>query len=251
MKYGGKHVAGYCLEHEKESGDGMGYTWMDLTTGNQETIGTILALGFQWNASGPYAARSDDSDKWLVTQVLVWETVAGNAFVQANGLIGIKAGVDDAMQMISAHAHNATKFMQYYRDLKKRLNDYFKVPSFANKEPGKASTITLKWDGSKYSATATDANGVLEYFPFQNSLSGVTVTSSGNKLTLSTATPILTPKTSSKVDSRMAVAGGKGAVAVWRTSDRNFQDFATYNADGGDPVSCYIKENQGSVSRPT
>lgn len=25
MKYGGKHVAGYCLEHEKESGDGMGY----------------------------------------------------------------------------------------------------------------------------------------------------------------------------------------------------------------------------------
>ena len=247
MKYGGKHVAGYCLEHEKESGDGMGYTWMDLTTGNQETIGTILALGFQWNASGPYAARSDDSDKWLVTQVLVWETVAGNAFVQANGLIGIKAGVDDAMQMISAHAHNATKFMQYYRDLKKRLNDYFKVPSFANKEPGKASTITLKWDGSKYSATATDANGVLEYFPFQNSLSGVTVTSSGNKLTLSTATPILTPKTSSKVDSRMAVAGGKGAVAVWRTSDRNFQDFATYNADGGDPVSCYIKVKTDAV----
>ena len=247
MKYGGKHVAGYCLEHEKESGDGMGYTWMDLTTGNQETIGTILALGFQWNASGPYAARSDDSDKWLVTQVLVWETVAGNAFVQANGLIGIKAGVDDDMQMISAHAHNPTKFMEYYRDLKKRLNDYLKVPSFANKEPGKASTITLKWDGSKYSATATDANGVLEYFPFQNSLSGVTVTSSGNKLTLSTATPILTPKTSSKVDSRMAVAGGKGAVAVWRTSDRNFQDFATYNADGGDPVSCYIKVKTDAV----
>ena len=182
MKYGGKHVAGYCLEHEKESGDGMGYTWMDLTTSNQETIGTILALGFQWNSSSPYAARSDDSDKWLVTQVLIWETVAGHAFVQGNGLIGIKAGVDDDMQMISAHAHNPTKFMQYYRDLKKRLNDYFKVPSFASKEASTANTITMRWDGSKYSASVTDANSVLQNFPFDNAIPGVKAVSSGNTL---------------------------------------------------------------------
>ncbi len=247
MKYDGKHVAGYCLEHEKESGDGMGYTWMDLTTGNQETIGTILALGFQWNASGPYAARSDDSDKWLVTQVLIWETVAGNAFVQANDLIGIKSGVDDDMQMISAHAHNPTKFMQYYRDLKKRLNDYFKVPSFANKEAGKAETITLRWDGSKYSATVTDSQGVLGNYNFRNAIPGVQATANGNSLTLSATEPILTAKTSSAVESSASTAGGKGAVAVWRTSDRNFQDFATYYAEGGDPVRCYIKVKTDAV----
>ena len=247
MKYDGKHVAGYCLEHEKESGDGMGYTWMDLTTGNQETIGTILALGFQWNASGPYAARSDDSDKWLVTQVLIWETVAGNAFVQANGLIGIKSGVDDDMQMISAHAHSPTKFMQYYRDLKKRLNDYFKVPSFANKEAGKAETITLRWDGSKYSATVTDTQGVLPNYNFRNAIPGVQATANGNSLTLSTTEPIMTAKTSSAVESSASTAGGKGAVSVWRTSDRNFQDFATYYAEGGDPVRCYIKVKTDAV----
>ena len=247
MKYGGKHVAGYCLEHEKESGDGMDYTWMDLTTGNQETIGTILALGFQWNASGPYAARSDDSDKWLVTQVLIWETVAGNAFVQANGLIGIKSGVDDDMQMISGHAHNPTKFMQYYRDLKKRLNDYFKVPSFANKEASKAETITLRWDGGKYSATVTDSQGVLGNYNFRNAIPGLQATANGNSLTLSATEPILTAKTSSAVESSASTAGGKGAVAVWRTSDRNFQDFATYYAEGGDPVRCYIKVKTDAV----
>ncbi|WP_322201206.1 SpaA isopeptide-forming pilin-related protein [Acutalibacter intestini] len=223
------------------------HTWMDLTTGNQETIGTILALGFQWNASGPYAARSDDSDKWLVTQVLIWETVAGNAFVQANGLIGIKAGVDDDMQMISASAHNPTKFMQYYRDLKKRLNDYFKVPSFASKEAAKAETITLRWDGSKYSATVTDSQGVLANYNFRNAIPGVQAVANGNKLTLSSTEPILTVKTSSAVESSASTAGGKGAVAVWRTSDRNFQDFATYNADGGDPVRCYIKVKTDAV----
>lgn len=247
MKYDGKHVAGYCLEHEKESGDGMGYTWMDLSTKNQETIGTILALGFRWNASSPYAARSDDSDKWLVTQVLIWETIAGHAFAQANGLIGVESGVDDDMQMISAHAHNPAKFMEYYRDLKKRLNDYFKVPSFASKEASKAEIITLRWDGGKYSATVTDTNAVLNNYPFENVIPGVRAVSSGNTLTLSTSEAILSPKTSSEVKGQNGVAGGKGAVAVWRTSDRNFQDFGTYNADGGDPVSCYIKVKTDAV----
>ncbi len=209
MRYGSNNVAAFCIEHEKESGSGMGYTWMDLSTNNQETLGTILALGFQWNAASPWAVPSDNSDKWVVTQVLIWETIAGHAFLQGNGLIGIESGVDADMQMISSHAYNPTKFMEYYRDLKKRLNDYFKVPSFANKEASKAETITLRWDGSKYSATVTDSNGVLDNYKFESCLPGVTVTTSGNKLTLSTTNAIMSPKTSSPVKSADALAGGK------------------------------------------
>ncbi|MEY8312818.1 VaFE repeat-containing surface-anchored protein [Oscillospiraceae bacterium 42-9] len=41
--------------------------------------------------------------------------------------------------------------------------------------------------------------------------------------------------------------GGKGAVAVWRTSDSSQQNFATYNVSGGDPVSCYIKVKTDAV----
>ncbi len=247
MRYGSNNVAAFCIEHEKESGSGMGYTWMDLSTNNQETLGTILALGFQWNAASPWGVPSDNSDKWVVTQVLIWETIAGNTFVQANGLIGVKDGVDADMEMISAHAYNPTKFLQYYRDLKKRLNDYFKVPSFANKEASKAETITLRWDGSKYSATVTDSNGVLDNYKFESCLPGVTVTTSGNKLTLSSANAIMSPKTSSSVKSADGLAGGKGAVAVWRTADRSFQDFAIYYKEGGDPVSCYIKVKTDAV----
>lgn len=247
MRYGSNNVAAFCIEHEKESGSGMGYTWMDLSTNNQETLGTILALGFQWNAASPWAVPSDNSDKWVVTQILVWETIAGHAFMQGNGLIGIESGVDADMQMISAHAYNPTKFMEYYRDLKKRLNDYFKVPSFANKDISKASTITLRWDGSKYSATITDANAVLANFSFNNAIPGVQATTSGNNLTLSTTEPILSPRASTEIKSRTGAVGGKGAVAVWRTADRDFQDFATYYAEGGDPVSCYIKVKTDAV----
>ena len=247
MRYGSNNVAAFCIEHEKESGSGMGYTWMDLSTNNQETLGTILALGFQWNSSSVWTVPSDNSDKWAVTQALIWETIAGNAFVQANGLIGIKPGVDDDMQMISSHAYNPAKFMEYYRELKQKLTDYLKVPSFANKDPNKASTITLRWDGSKYSAAITDTNSVLKNYPFENAIPGVKAVSNGNTLTLSTTEAILSPRTSSEIKGQNGVAGGKGAVAVWRTSDRNFQDFATYNADGGDPVGCYIKVKTDAV----
>ncbi len=34
---------------------------------------------------------------------------------------------------------------------------------------------------------------------------------------------------------------------MWRTSDASQQNFATYNASGGDPVSCYIKVKTDAV----
>ncbi|WP_236757204.1 VaFE repeat-containing surface-anchored protein [Acutalibacter muris] len=91
------------------------------------------------------------------------------------------------------------------------------------------------------------SKGVLENFDFANSVPGVTIRAAGNTLTLSTTEPILSPKTSNKVDSNGAKRGGKGAVAVWRTSDTSQQNFATYNASGGDPVSCYIKVKTDAV----
>ena len=36
-------------------------------------------------------------------------------------------------------------------------------------------------------------------------------------------------------------------MAVWRTSDSSQQDFATYNAAGGEPVGCYIKVETEAV----
>ncbi len=82
MRFGSNDVAAYCLEHAKGSSDGMGYTWMDLSINNQDTVGTILALGFQWNSPSNWAVPSDNSDKWIVTQVLIWEAIANHAFKQ-------------------------------------------------------------------------------------------------------------------------------------------------------------------------
>ncbi|NBJ90133.1 VaFE repeat-containing surface-anchored protein [Acutalibacter sp. 1XD8-36] len=247
MLINGTNVAAYCLEHEKGATGGTPYTWVDLSVNAQDTVGTIMALGFQWNAPDFWVGPSDNGDKWAVTQLLIWETINGHAFMQGDGLFGVEAAVDADMEKCAPHAYNPTKFLEYYRDLKKRLNDYMKVPSFASKEPDKTETITLRWDGNGYSATVTDSRAVLKNYHFENSIPGVTIRANGNTLTLSTTQAIINPKTSNKVDSDSAMLGGKGAVAVWRTSDSSQQNFATYNVSGGDPVSCYIKVKTDAV----
>jgi len=153
MLINGTNVAAYCLEHEKGATGGTPYTWTDMSVNAQDTVGTIMALGFQWSAADFWIGPSDNGDKWAVTQLLIWETINGHAFMQGNGLFGVEAAVDADMEKCAPHAYNPTKFLEYYRDLKKRLNDYMKVPSFANKDAAKVDTITLKWDGSKYTAT--------------------------------------------------------------------------------------------------
>ncbi len=247
MLINGTNVAAYCLEHTKGATGGTPYTWTDMSVNAQDTVGTIMALGFQWSAADFWTGPSDNGDKWAVTQLLIWETINGHAFMQGNGLFGVEAAVDADMEKCAPHAYNPTKFLEYYRDLKKRLNDYMKVPSFASKSADSANTITMKWDGSKYSATVTDANGVLNNYRFETCLSGVKISTNGNTLTLSTTEAILSPRTSTRVLSADVQGGGKGAVAVWRTSDSSQQNFATYNAAGGEPVGCYIKVKTDAV----
>lgn len=89
---GGKHIAAYCLDEHLGATDGMDYTWSSLSKSNQEVIGTILALGFQWNSSSMWSGPSDNGDKWAVTQILIWEAMANNIILQANGLFGVKSG---------------------------------------------------------------------------------------------------------------------------------------------------------------
>ena len=164
MLAGGLHVAAYCLDAHLGATDGTDYTWSSLSKDNQYTIAAILALGFQWNSSSIWSGPSDNADKWAVTQLLVWEAMANNLTLQANGLFGVKSGVDADMNKAAACAYNPSGFRSYYEGIKKKLNNFLKIPSFASKTANGAETITMRWDGNKYSATVTDTNGVLGNF---------------------------------------------------------------------------------------
>ena len=68
-----------------------------------------------------------------------------------------------------------------------RIMNHGKIPSFAVRYRGQLSdsnAIQLTWDGSKYTGTATDTNGVLPQYAFRAGINGVTVKQRRNVLTV-------------------------------------------------------------------
>ena len=54
----------------------------------------------------------------------------------------------------------------YYNSIVSSVQSHVEYPSFMSKSTGKATTIELEWDGSKYVAELTDTNNVLSKFTF-------------------------------------------------------------------------------------
>ena len=115
------------------------------------------------------------------------------------------------------------------------------VPSFCTKSSGSAKVNELEWNGSKYLATLTDSNGVLSNYAFKASISGVTFSTSGNKLTVSM------DKAPSKEFTITASKknGVRRGVVVWSEGkhgqNSSVQDVVTYAQEVSDPVSGYVK----------
>lgn len=251
--------AAYCLQHERGALEGNSYTWETAEqTGQSDVIGTIIALGFQYvgqptgNPPTPWG-KGDSNDKWLVTQLLVWATTKGHISIGSNHLINFEAAVDADMEKVAPYTYNSANFLAYYRQLKQRIIDSRKIPSFASypAENGLSATekkvINLKWDGEQYSASVTDKNGVLQNYNFRTSIPGVTISLEDNTtMLLSSSEEINSPVISSTVTYKPQ--GGRDALACWRTTngDTSQQDFAVYS-DGYDPVNAVITVSTSGV----
>ncbi len=262
MADGKTQKAAYCLNQERGATEGYSYTWKDAEeSGQSDVIGTICALGYQYigqpTGSPPTPwGKGENNDRWLCTQLLVWAATNGYVKLGSDHLISIDPAVDADMAKVTPRAYNPTGFSSYYATLKAKLLNFRKIPSFASYPAEKglsataAKTITLKWDGEQYSATATDRNGVLDNYNFRNALPGVEITMSGNTMTLTSPEEINEPKSSSAVTYRPQ--GGRNALAYWTPTngDTSQQDFAVFT-EGYDPVSAILTvRTGGEITKP-
>ena len=134
-----------------------------------------------------------------------------------------------------------SKIMNYYNSMVSSVQNHTVVPSFCTKSSGSAKVNELEWNGSKYVATLTDSNGVLSNYDFKANISGVTFSTSGNKLTVSM------DKAPSKEFTITASKknGVRRGVIVWSEGkhgqNSSVQDVVTYAQEVSDPVSGYVK----------
>lgn len=203
-------------------------------------LGRIMQYGYQGNISTSWKSQTngDEMAHAIATQLLVWETVIGERDADFNH---VSTGGKDAVKSVIGPNHPLkSKIDSYYNSIVSSVQSHVEYPSFMSKSTGKATTIELEWDGSKYVAELTDTNNVLSKFTFSASATGFNFSVSGNKLTITTDNA---PTGDVTITASRSVA--RCGVLVWTDNkygpDGGIQDTVTYTASVSDPVKAFIK----------
>ena len=206
-------------------------------------IGRILQYGYRGTISTSWRSQNESAANSIAhayaTQLLIWETVVGER--DANFNHKAASGCSNVKDVINAKHPLRSKIMSYYNSMVSSVQNHTVVPSFCTKSSGSAKVNELEWNGSKYVTTLADSNGVLSNYAFKASISGVTFSTSGNKLTVSM------DKAPSKEFTITASKknGVRRGVIVWSEGkhgqNSSVQDVVTYAQEVSDPVSGYVK----------
>ena len=229
----------YCIEpgHTLYSGNTLtedGSTvWKNLGSAKQKAIN--LALLYGKPGSGKSLSGTEDQ-KWVATQLIVWEFVSG---CRSTGE-GYKCTNTKFIDGICAGGANPG-VKSVYNAISKSLANYSTVPSFASAIASKAETYEMKYSDGKYTLTLTDSNNILSYFSFKTT-GGVSASVSGNKLTLTSASPINNAVTFNSAKSMPDV--GKTVLVPY--GDATLQDVISGVENDADPIRAYFKVKTSS-----
>lgn len=229
----------YCIEpgHTLYSGNTLtedGSTvWKNLGSAKQKAIN--LALLYGKPGSGKSLSGTEDQ-KWVATQLIVWEFVSGCRSTSE----GYKCTNTKFIDGICAGGANPG-VKSVYNAISKSLANYSTVPSFASAIASKAEPYEMKYSDGKYTLTLTDSNSILSDFDFKTT-SGISVSKSGNKLTLTSTSTVNDAVTFNSAKSMPDV--GKTVLVPY--GDASLQDVITGVENDADPIRAYFKVKTSS-----
>ena len=247
---------GYCIEPGVHLSMGQSMTQYDenyfnniqangVISGDEirQYIGRILQYGYRGTISTSWRSQNEAAANSIAhayaTQLLIWETIVGER--DANFNHKAASGCSNVKDVVNAAHPLRSKIFSYYDSMVASIQKHTVVPSFCNRSAGSAKTLELEWDGSKYTTTLTDANNVLSNYSFSASISGVSFSTNGNKLTVSMEKA---PSDAFTITASKKNSVRRGVV-VWSEGKHgtgsSVQDVVSYAQEVGDPVSGYVK----------
>ena len=203
-------------------------------------LGRILQYGYTGQISDSWKSQNaEDADtmsKAFATQLLVWETVVGERDEYFNHVT--PNGYNAILEQVRGDHPLRNGIMNYYNAIAPAVQQHTKMPSFLSRTAGKAQTVELSWDGSRYCAELTDNNGVIGNFNY--SVPGMNCVVSGNKLII-TSNSAPTDKVTLTAEKKSSQRRG---LIIWsdgayQPGDGN-QDTVTFGQQVDDPVKGYI-----------
>ena len=247
----------YCIEPGVQQDTGDTYTskdetfWDNLPSDINSTIspydiklfiGRIMQYGYtgpistSWRSQNPADAAT--LAEAMATQVLIWETVVGE---RDEDFDYVSPGSYDAVKGVISTAHPLYDlFCDYYDSIEASVQRHSAIPSFMSKNPNRAQSVELEWDGSSYTATLTDHNRVLSDYSFSANEDGISFSVNGNQLII-TATDA--PSDSVRITANKVGSTRRGII-TW-TDGRyapggGIQDVVSYAQEVNDPVQAFL-----------
>lgn len=217
-------------------------------------IGRIMLYGWQGNNnlnwSSTNSTHADQMANMFATQLLIWETIVGERNSNFGKIDAAASGKNNILQTVASNHPLRAQILSHYNRIAAAVISHTKIPSFMARDAASANTVTLSWDGSKYSTTLTDTNGVLAKYSF--SATGASCSVSGNVLTISSTTAptaAVTITATKKNSERKGVVTWSDEVMSNKDSGQ-IQDVVSYTAEVDDPVQGFVKAkvNNGSMS---
>lgn len=191
--------------------------WNALSDSQRKAVGLALLYGYQGNR---HNLTGSDDEKWLATQTLVWEFVTGCR--ESTGSYRQTSSTIYSLHFGSNYANDGARAA--YDQIVSFMANHNTIPSFMS---GGENDITreLAYKDGKYTLTLNDSNGVLSDFSFASSDANVSVTRSGNTLTISSTKAIGgTVRITAAKDGVPTVDSGAKMIAY---GDPNLQDLVT------------------------
>lgn len=181
----------YCIEpgHSLYSGNTLttdaSAAWNALSKAQKKAVNLALLFGKSGNGAD---LGGTEGQKWIATQLVVWEFCTGCRDASTFKLKNSKF-----IDGITAGGSNPGVKSNYDKIIAK-LNDYNVIPSFAyeTQANAKSNVKELKYSDGQYTLTLTDSNKILSDYTFKKT-GDVSVSISGNKITLTSSKAIDTP----------------------------------------------------------
>ncbi len=249
----------YCIEPgvDQDSGDTLTSTdesyWDNYPASSNVTIppetiktllGRVLTYGYHGDISQDWmtgnASDADSLSYAIATQMLVWEVVVGERDANFDHVDPSAYGKGAVMDYIGASNPLRSQIMSYYNQIIENIKTHNVMPSFCAPLRDYARAYELEQDGSEYTLTLTDSNGVLDDYAFSTDVQGISFSKSGNRLTITCDTP---------TEETILVTAEKqnayrSSLVIWSDgtwSKAGVQDTITYGENVSDPVTGYFE----------
>ena len=246
--YGQDYVYCFCIEHGVPLPDSTNYSGStDVTHGNkyeqlsenQKTL-LSLALAYGYPNRTDLETSKDANACYSATQLIIWQITLG--FRTSATELNDKTYPMDGYEGTMTEQYTDNPYLKEYYDLiLADMASHYMRPSFTSNVPAMAQSYEMKYENGKYSVTLTDTNNVLSKYKVASN-GGTTVSINGNKLTISSTTPI-TDEITIKLNRKMPKTTYSSGFIIWSVEgkEEDNQDMVSGVPANNDPVPSYLK----------